>query len=84
MGERAEFSLSRHARRRMSQRGVTRKQIALTLEQPDRVERDVGDVELLHAIRRFGGRVLRVVYNHVARPPRVVTVYFDRRLGRRP
>jgi hypothetical protein len=83
MAERVEFSISRHARRRLTQRGVTVKQIRLTLEQPNRVEPDADDIEVLHAIRRFGGRFLRVVYNRMTKPPRIVTVFFDRRLRRR-
>jgi len=36
----------------------------------------------MHALGRIAerdGRVLRVVYNAAVRPPRIVTVYFDRR-----
>jgi len=54
---------------------------------PDRVERDPDDAELMHAVKRFfregDSVVLRVVYNEVRRPWRVVTVYFDRKARRK-
>jgi hypothetical protein len=83
MAENRAFTVSRHARRRMSQRGIGMRQIELTLTQPDRVEIDREDPVLRHAIRRFGRVFLRVVYNDAAQPPRIVTAFFDRRLRRR-
>ena len=35
------------------------------------------------AIRERGGRILRVVVNTDAQPNRVITVFFDRRLGQK-
>jgi hypothetical protein len=67
----------------MAQRGIGVNQIAQTLAHPTRTELDREDPELRHAIRRFGRRFLRVVYNHVVRPPRIVTAFFDRRLRRK-
>lgn len=70
----------------MRQRRVTIDQIRRALQHPDRTEPDADDPELEHAIKRFhranGSAVLRVVYNHLASPWRVVTVFFDRRAGR--
>ena len=86
VAERFSFSLTRHARIRMRQRGVTTEQIHRALQHPDRTEPDADDPELTHALKRLhrarGSSVLRVVYNHLASPWRVVTVYFDRRAGR--
>src|SRR5437764_14788594 len=73
------FTISKHARRRMRQRGIGVRQIEQTLASPDRTEVDREDPELRHAIHRFGRVFLRVVYNAVVRPPNVVTVFFDRR-----
>jgi hypothetical protein len=78
----AAFTISRHARRRMAQRGIRASQVADAMARPDRTVADREDPEVRHAIRRFGHRVLRVVYNFTAIPPRVVTAFFDRRLGR--
>ena len=50
---------------------------------PEAMLRDIHDAQLTHALRLIperGNRVLRVVYNHVSDPPRVVTAYFDRTL----
>jgi hypothetical protein len=77
------FTLSKHARRRIRQRGIGVRQIEQTLTKPDRTELDRADPEIRHAVRRFGRVVLRVVYNHVVTPPRVVTAFFDRRLRRK-
>jgi hypothetical protein len=83
MPDERAITISDHARRRLSQRGIGVKQIAQTLAQPDRTEADRDDPELRHAIRRFGRVFLRVVYNHRAQPPRIVTAFFDRRLRRK-
>jgi hypothetical protein len=37
----------------------------------------------IKAIPEHGGRFLRVVINHQVEPPRVVTLFFDRRLRRK-
>ncbi len=54
---------------------------------PDRLDRDPADRELMHAVKRFfregDSVVLRVVYNEVRRPWRIVTVYFDRKARRK-
>lgn len=67
----------------MAQRGITDDEIRRTLMTPNRVERDPDDIELMHAVKRFfrdgDSVVLRVVYNEVRRPWRIVTVYFDRK-----
>ncbi len=72
----------------MMRRGVSLTQVERTLGHPDRREPDPDDPELMHAIKRFhrsgGSNMLRVVYNHVASPWRVVTVYWDRQAGRGP
>ena len=82
------FSISQHAVRRMMQRGVSLTHVARTLRHPDRVEPDRDDPGLMHAVKRFhrpgGSSVLHVLYNHFASPWRVVTVYWERRTGRKP
>jgi hypothetical protein len=80
--DKPDFTISRHARRRIAQRGIRVSQIAQTMSRPDRTVTDREDPEIRHAIRRFGRRVLRVVYNFNTLPPLIVTVFFDRRLGR--
>ncbi|MFH1109854.1 MAG: DUF4258 domain-containing protein [Planctomycetota bacterium] len=87
MNGEASFTISGHARRRMTQRGITDGEIRRVLMNPDRVERDPDDTELMHAVKRFfregDSVVLRVVYNEVRRPWRIVTVYCDRKARRK-
>ena len=86
MASEAAFTISRHALKRMRQRGITTAQIRRVLSNPDFVEVDAEDVMALHAVKRLyirGGSIfLRVVYNRRAEPPRVITAFFDRRLRR--
>ena len=52
------------------------------MEGPQWTEPDPVDAALEHrldAIPEFGNRVLRVIVNIAATPPRVITAYFDRR-----
>jgi hypothetical protein len=51
---------TRHARQRMKQRKVTEAQVEETLSEPDEIES--GDNGGDMAIRRYGGREVRVVY----------------------
>jgi hypothetical protein len=54
---------TRHARQRIRQRKVTESQVEETLADPDEIETgdNGGDV----AIRRYGGREVRVVYGEL-------------------
>ncbi|HEX6387122.1 MAG TPA: DUF4258 domain-containing protein [Anaerolineae bacterium] len=52
---------TRHARQRMKQRKVTEEQVEETLTTPDILE--PGDSGGSIAIRRYGGREVRVVYD---------------------
>jgi len=52
------------------------------LDAPEWTKKDPIDEGLEHRLVRipeFGDRVLRVIANIKAAPPRIVTVYFDRR-----
>jgi hypothetical protein len=71
----------------MAQRKITDDEIPRAMMNPDRLERDPDDAELMHAVKRFFRKgdsiVLRVICNEVRRPWRVVTVYFDRKSRRK-
>jgi hypothetical protein len=50
---------------------------------PILAERDKEDPLLTHVLAKipeFGDRVLRMVYNPSVHPPRIVTVFFDRKM----
>ena len=76
------YELSDHAMEVLAEREIVTAWVVRVLAAPERTERDRSDPELMHALGRIAerdGRVLRVVYNAVVQPPRIVTVYFDRR-----
>ncbi len=82
----AEFlEFSTHARTVMAERQIPEEWVRAAFQSPDRSEMsDDGNRHFLKAIPEHGGRVLRVVVNARGIPVRVVTVFFDRRLRRRP
>ena len=73
-----------HAVQMLAERRIQREWVERVLAEPDGVQaKDDGTVHYVAAIVEHVGRVLRVVVNPSSEPPRVVTVFFDRRLGRR-
>ncbi|MBN1509707.1 MAG: DUF4258 domain-containing protein [Sedimentisphaerales bacterium] len=81
-----DYRLTEHARDALEKRRVRLEWVEKALSPPEWTEKDVVDSELEHRLTRieeFGGRILRVIVNTHAVPPRVVTAYFDqRRLNR--
>lgn len=78
----SRFVLTEHARGQIEDREIPLEWVERTLLNPQLTELDRDDSDLRHALARvpeFGNRVLRVVYNHTVTPPRIVTVFFDRR-----
>lgn len=78
-----EFELSIHARYQINERELEEGWIAATLCEPARVlplADRFGNTHYLKQIADFGDRWLRVVVNPNVQPPRVVTVFFDRRV----
>jgi hypothetical protein len=76
------YQLTDHAAGAMAEREIATTWVMAVLGKPDRIEPDRSDPALRHAlgaIKEREGRVLRVVYNASLTPPRIVTVYFDRR-----
>jgi hypothetical protein len=76
------YELTAHAAAVMAERGIELAWVERVLRAPERVHADRTDPTLTHALGRIeehDQRVLRVVYNASASPPRVVTAYFDRR-----
>lgn len=79
------YELSQHAWEIVKERGIREAWVRLTLEEPDRKEaRGNGTIHYTKAIREHGGRYLRVVVNPNFTPEKVVTLFFDRQLGRLP
>ena len=64
-------------------RQYTSGMVGQAIVSPHRVEQDRIDLSLVHYLYRvdeFDGRVLRVVLNENVKPPRIITVFFDRSL----
>ena len=79
----AEYELSEHARDMLKERNIQPAWVESALEKPDRKQtREDGTIHYVKAIEQQEGRYLRVVVNPGRKPPRVVTFFFDRRLGR--
>lgn len=79
-----DIEFSKHALDMLRERSISEQWVRLAIQSPDRV--DVGEDSSLHyakAIPEHGGRFLHVVVNPHTTPQRVVTVFFDRRLGRK-
>jgi len=78
------FTLSVHARKRLTQRGIDTAWIVLAIDNPARTESDEFDRNLAHALLSIperGFRVLRVIYNETVDPVVVVTAYFDEKVN---
>ena len=78
-----ELEYSIHARDVVIERMIDPDWIVRTIENPVRTEPDREDPDATHYLARVpenGNRVLRVVLNNTVAPPRVVSVFFDRRL----
>jgi hypothetical protein len=78
-----EFELSSHARDMIAERNIQDEWLWRTLNNPD--ERRIGEDDNMHytkAIKENEGRTLHVVVNPSVQPNRIVTVFFDRRLGK--
>ena len=76
------YELTDHAAGVIAEREIATAWVVRVLSKPERTLADRLDPALTHALGRIAerdNRVLRVVYNASVDPPRIVTVYFDRR-----
>ena len=77
------YSLTKHAEERIAERGINLEWVKQVLSNPEQIDPDKEDPEVLHAlgvVPEYGGRVLRVMYNQTVTPWRIVSVHFDRKL----
>lgn len=69
----------------MRERQIPEEWVPRAIDAPDRTDRPAdGTTHYIKAIPEHGGRFIRAVVNPGVTPMRVVTVFFDRRLGRQP
>jgi hypothetical protein len=79
-----EFELSAHAKDMLIERKILEEWVWRTLGSYDKKRMgEDGNMHYTKVIKECGGRVLHVVVNSDLRPNRVVTLFFDRRLGKR-
>ncbi len=80
----ADIDYTKHARDVMRERNIPEEWVMRTVSAPERTDSPPdGTRHYIKAIPEHGGRFLRVVINPTVTPMRVITVFFDRRLGRR-
>jgi len=79
-----KYEFSEHARDMLKEREIKEAWIEQTLERPDRKEeREDDTIHYIKAIEEYGGRYLHVVVNPGAESQRIVTLFFNHRLGRK-
>lgn len=77
-----DFDLSVHVKDMLKERNIAEEWLWRALNTPDRRRRgEDGNMHYTKAIRERDGRVLRIIVNTDMQPNRVVTAFFDRRLG---
>jgi hypothetical protein len=78
-----DYVYTEHALNMLEERKIKDKWVRAALEAPERKEqKEDGTVDYLKPIEEFDHRYLRVAVNPCTQPPRIITVFFDRRLGR--
>ena len=84
-GEETAVAWSWHAREMLKGCGIPENWVLEILQSPDRYEKGPGGQGYyIKSIPEYGNRFLRVVVNRNVSPTRIVTVFFDRRLGKKP
>jgi hypothetical protein len=79
-----DIEFSKHARFVLRRRWIQEEWVWRTLDTPDRKRRgEDGNMHYSKAIRERDGRVLHIVINTDVQPNRVVSLFFDRGLGRK-
>lgn len=79
----ASFEFSAHAQGMLHEREIMEEWVWRTIETPGRKEKGKdGNLHYTKPIKERDGRILRAVINPHVNPQRIVTVFFDRRLGK--
>jgi hypothetical protein len=70
-----------HAETMMHERYIQEDWVLRTVSSPDRTEeRQADEKHYMKQIPEAGGKTLRVIINPSTSPPRVITMFFDRRM----
>jgi hypothetical protein len=79
-----DYELIKHAKNVMRERNIPLNYLEQTISYPDYSFQDETYLELEHrlkSIKEYDKRVLRVIINVSTKPMRIVTLFFDRRVG---
>ena len=78
-----DVELTKQGRDMLDERKIPEEWLEHTLTRPDTSHTDEeGNLHLFRAISQYDSRILHVVLNQSANPPKVVTLFFDRRVRR--
>ena len=81
----SEFQFSEHALDMLKVRNIRESWVELALTQPDMKKLiDDESIHYVKAIEDYGKRNLRVIVNPKCVPPKIITVFFDRRIKELP
>jgi len=79
-----DIDFSTHAQDMLVERNIPKEWVWRTIDNPDRKRMgDDGNMHYIKAIREREGRMLHIVINPNVNPNRIVTLFFDRRMGKR-
>lgn len=79
-----KLELSKHARNMMAERKISEEWIQRAINDPERKEAGTdNNTHCFKSIPEREGRMLHVVINTGVAPKKVITVFFDRRAGRK-
>jgi len=77
------FKLTNHAKEKINQRGIRIEDVEEAIRNPDKKALDRTDERLIHFIKKFQDRHLRVIVKTDRNDIIVVSAFYDRRLKRR-
>ncbi len=79
--EKMNIRLTLHAQEKLLQRNIDFEFVRRTLSEPERIERDRNDPQLVHYIRESEGKFLRVIGRwEEGETVVVISAFFDRRI----
>jgi len=75
------IKLTDHAKLKMKQRAITLEEIRKVILNPESIEYDKFDKDLMHYIGRIRGKYLRIIVKHESKEELlIISAFFDRRL----
>jgi len=78
----AKYEYTKHAYDMFMVRNINEMWVNDAIDNPERIEaKEDGTVHYIKRVIEFGGRYLRVVVNQDSDTKKIVTLFFDRKLG---